>query len=84
MQRETVGLATGGEHGGRRKIDGSRSDPSISRATLSEAGIDKHLADRARKYAAIPQKQFDGSSRRVRSVDSGYRHRSAGAAGASA
>jgi hypothetical protein len=22
--------------------------------TLSEAGIDKHLADRARKYAAIP------------------------------
>lgn len=23
--------------------------------TLTEAGIDKHLADRARKYAAIPE-----------------------------
>jgi hypothetical protein len=28
--------------------------------TLAEAGIDKHVADRARKYAAIPQAQFGG------------------------
>lgn len=27
--------------------------------TLAEAGIDKNLADRARKYAAIPQKEFE-------------------------
>jgi hypothetical protein len=51
-QRETEGLATGGEHGGRPRIDGSRSDPSIQRPTLAEVGIDKHLADRARKLAA--------------------------------
>lgn len=43
-QKESVGLAPpGGEHGGRRKIDGSRGDPSIQRPTLAEAGIDKHL-----------------------------------------
>ena len=27
--------------------------------TLADAGIDKHLADRARKYAAIPEGEFD-------------------------
>ena len=30
-QKESVGLATGGEHGGRRRIDGSRADPSFLR-----------------------------------------------------
>jgi phage N-6-adenine-methyltransferase len=58
-QKETVGLASGGEHGGRKKIDGSRTDPSIQRPTLAEAGIDKHLADRARKLAAIPAAEFE-------------------------
>jgi len=29
-------------------------------ASLAEAGIDKHLADRARKLAAIPADEFDG------------------------
>ena len=28
--------------------------------TLAEAGIDKNLADRARKYAAIPEAEFNG------------------------
>lgn len=28
--------------------------------TLAEAGIDKHLADRARKYAAVPEAKFEG------------------------
>jgi hypothetical protein len=42
-QRVTVGLATGGEHGGRSRIDGSRADPSNPRPTLAEAGIGKHL-----------------------------------------
>lgn len=58
-QRETVGLASGGEHGGRARIDGSRSDPSMARPTLADAGIDKHLADRARKLAAVPDQQFE-------------------------
>ncbi len=33
---------------------GSELDP-ISPPTLSDSGIDKHLADRASKYAAIPE-----------------------------
>lgn len=36
--------------------------------TLAEAGIDKNLADRARKYAAIPETEFDG-------IVSGWRDR---------
>ena len=51
-QRETVGLATGGEHGGRRSKDGSRIDPSNARPTLAQAGIDKKLSSRAQKLAA--------------------------------
>jgi N6-adenosine-specific RNA methylase IME4 len=59
-QKETVGLAKPGERGGRkRKIDGSRTDPSNGRPTLAEAGIDKHLADRARTLARLPGAQFD-------------------------
>jgi hypothetical protein len=56
--------ATGGEHGGRGrpKIDGVSRTPSIARrpapvekkdpprATLAEAGIDKNLAHRARRW----------------------------------
>jgi hypothetical protein len=70
-QRETVGLAAHSTaraaevrglnatryHPPKRRLDGSRSDPSNARPTLAEAGIDKHLADRARKYAAIPSRE---------------------------
>lgn len=52
-QRETVGLS----EGGRPAKTGSRADP-VSLPTLAEAGIDKHLADRARKLAAIPETEF--------------------------
>jgi len=54
-QRETVGLAKAG----RPPIIGSVADPISARPTLAEAGIDKHLADRARKYAAIPEDEFE-------------------------
>ena len=37
-QKATVGLATGGEHGGRAKIDGSRAEPSNTRPTLADIG----------------------------------------------
>lgn len=60
-QRETVGLATGakGNPGGQgakvvRVDDGPAQIP-----TLAEAGIDKHLADRARKMAAVPAPEFE-------------------------
>src|SRR5690348_1055042 len=54
-QRETVGLAPAG----RPKEIGSNADPIIRPPTLAEAGIDKHLADRARKYAAVPEQEFE-------------------------
>src|SRR5215207_9707689 len=51
-QKATVGVATGGQHGGRAsKIDGVRNTPSNAPPTLAEAGIDKNLAKRARTYA---------------------------------
>jgi phage N-6-adenine-methyltransferase len=49
-QRETVGFNKG-------TAITTRVD---ERPTLTEAGIDKHLADRARKYAAVPEKEFEG------------------------
>src|SRR5215475_12760490 len=52
QQRRTVGL----NEGGRPLKTGSKTDPVF---TLAEAGIDKHLADRARKYAAVPTKRFE-------------------------
>ena len=58
-QKESVGLATGGEHGGRRRIDGSRADPSILRPTLAMQGIDKHLAHHARTLGALSDSDFE-------------------------
>lgn len=42
MQRDSVGLNRGA------LLRGSEADPRDERPTLVEAGIDKHLADRAR------------------------------------
>lgn len=57
-QRETTGLSHGVEGDKRRNVErGSKLDP---RPTLAEAGIDKHLADRARKLAAVPDDRFEG------------------------
>jgi hypothetical protein len=44
---------------GPKPVFGSQADPN-SQPTLADAGIDKHLADRARKMAAIPADEFDG------------------------
>ncbi|MDO9541479.1 MAG: DNA N-6-adenine-methyltransferase [Kiritimatiellia bacterium] len=52
-QRETVGLAKPG-----RKTIGSKKDPISETPPLASAGIDKHLADRARKLAAVPTDKF--------------------------
>jgi DNA N-6-adenine-methyltransferase (Dam) len=66
-QRKTVGLAKGSERGGRkRKIDGLRHNPTNIRATLAEAGIDKNLADRARKAAALPADDFEAEIEEIR------------------
>lgn len=52
-QKESVGL----NQGTLRR--GSEMDPRDEKPTLAEAGIDKHLADRARKYAAVPAQEFE-------------------------
>jgi N6-adenosine-specific RNA methylase IME4 len=61
-QKESVGLATGGEHGGRRRqIDGSRANPSIVRPTLAMQGISKGLADEARTLSAPSDEDFENT-----------------------
>jgi len=52
-QAETFGFNTGG----RPKKTGSRADPV--KPTLDDAGIDKHLADRARKLNALSNLDFE-------------------------
>lgn len=57
MQRDAGLLATGGDAAKARVAEKpERIDQKI---TLSEAGIDKNLADRARKYAAVPEAEFE-------------------------
>jgi N6-adenosine-specific RNA methylase IME4 len=58
-QKESVGLATGGEHGGRPRIDGSRKDPSIQRPTLAMQGVGKRLAHEARVLSAPSDEDFE-------------------------
>jgi hypothetical protein len=48
---------------------GSILDPRLNESgtiTLSEAGIDKHLADRARKAAALSEDEFEDSASETR------------------
>jgi hypothetical protein len=55
-QKETIGLNRGG---GDRKSDHRASKKPSDIPTLADVGIDKNLADRARKYASIPEKKFE-------------------------
>lgn len=52
-QRDNGDMAKGAANAGWKE---TRVD---SAPTLAEAGIDKNLADRARKYAAIPEQEFN-------------------------
>jgi len=60
-QKETVGLAKGtkGQLKGRDRSGGSVTVPPEDIATLAEAGIDKHLADRARRLAELQPAEFE-------------------------
>ena len=55
-QRETVGLAKGGKP---YQDTGLEKNPVTP--TLADAGIDKNLADRARKMAAVPEEKFEAA-----------------------
>lgn len=53
-QRQTVGMNTGAKGVGTEvRVD--------TKPTLAEAGIDKNLADRARKMAAVPEEKFEAA-----------------------
>jgi hypothetical protein len=58
-EKEQRGLASGGEHGGRKKKDGSRAEPSNTRPTLRSAGITKDLSSRAQKKAKLPPQEAE-------------------------
>lgn len=58
-QRETVGMNRGAKGS---VVTGSKRDPvKDTRPTLASAGIDKHLADTARKLASIPPESFEAT-----------------------
>jgi phage N-6-adenine-methyltransferase len=58
-QRKTVGMNRGANGS---VVSGSERDPvKDDRPTLADAGIDKHLADRARKMAAVPEEKFEAA-----------------------
>jgi N6-adenosine-specific RNA methylase IME4 len=56
VQKNTVGLASGRE--GKRRSLGLPENPS-DRSTLASQGIDKNLANNARKYAALSDEDFE-------------------------
>lgn len=56
-QRGAGALSTGGRPS---EKTGSKTNPVSAPPSLEEVGIDKKTADRARKYAAIPEEEFNG------------------------
>lgn len=56
-QKHTVGLHEGGRPANKT---GSKLDPVFVKPTLADAGIDKHLAYRARALASMPLGEFEG------------------------
>ncbi len=56
-QRETVGLARGGQP---YQSTGADEEPVDRPPTLAEVGIDKKLSSRSQKLAAVPEDKFDG------------------------
>ena len=58
--RKAGKLAKGARGGGKKDGPrGSLNDPRDKAPTLADQGVDKHLADRARKAAAIPEAKFE-------------------------
>lgn len=56
-QRDGGDMSAGGRPS---EKTGSKTNPVFAPPTLAEVGIDKKLADRARKYANIPEEEFNG------------------------
>jgi hypothetical protein len=60
-QKKTVGLNKGGKSAHRNRVSGKPGKP-----TLGSQGIDKNLADRSRKAAAMPAQEFEREIERDR------------------
>jgi N6-adenosine-specific RNA methylase IME4 len=58
-QKATIGLAKGGDKGGRKGKAGLRKNPANAPATLAQAGIDKNLAHEGRKLGALSNREFE-------------------------
>ena len=58
-QAATVGLATGCEHGGRLRLDGSRVNPVKRPCHARVQGIDKHLAHQGRVLGRLSEAEFE-------------------------
>lgn len=56
-QKEAGLMASGGQPH-QKNPTGSKKNP-VAPITLAEVGIDKSLADRARKYAAVPEEEWE-------------------------
>jgi site-specific DNA-methyltransferase (adenine-specific) len=67
MLKETL-RATGGEYGGKTKIDGTRLEPSNPQPTLSDLGLDKKTSKLARDIASLPDEQLEKVKSRVSSL----------------
>jgi len=63
MQRDAGMLSRGTAGTGNDNVTGGlrENPPADAPITLAEAGIDKNLADRARKFAAIPEQEFNST-----------------------
>jgi hypothetical protein len=57
--------ASGGEHGGRARIDGPRREPSNPTPTLADLGITKKESALAQKVADLPRGDFEAEAEAV-------------------
>lgn len=63
-----VPKATGGEYGGKSRIDGTRAEPSNPKPTLADLGIDKKVSSLAQQIAALPMEKVEAIAKRVQSI----------------
>ncbi|MDP2601889.1 MAG: hypothetical protein Q8S00_04770 [Deltaproteobacteria bacterium] len=64
--------ATGGEHGGKSRIDGTRSEPSNPTQTLADLGIDKKISSLAQKIADLSDEKVAALAARVETINGAH------------